>query len=246
MPELPTQPQIKEQPVLPGAENHNSSKIEEQLTQLIDILSENDKTQDDIQTQLAENNKVCNDIVNYFNVLKDADEKIHKELNNNFDYTKYLQSEIEKNQATLQTKLLQQQLEKEQAKFSTAINDITQTVTTNLEIIKQTVDNLKTTHDIITEDMQIINKHVDEVFTSQSVALKEETKNYYTETIKECQKTTSIVRDKCIDFLQQVDKENKNIISKIPHVKDEFKLKDIAVIGSCILNCVILLIFIFK
>lgn len=237
--ELPTQPQIKDKQIL---DPERTSKIEEQLGNLIEALSENEKAQDDINAQLAEQNKLCNDIVNYFNVLKEEDDRIHKELDNQFDYNKYLQSEIEKNQATMQTKLLEQQLEKEQAKFSAAISDITKTVTTNLEIIKSTVENLKSTHDLISEDMQVINKHVDDVFTSQSVALKEETKSYYTTTIEECRKTTDLVRNKCIDFLQQVDKENKNIISKIPHVKDEFKAKDLAILICCGLSCIFTLL----
>lgn len=162
-----------------------------------------------------------------FNTLK---EKLDCEV----DYTRELTTqaqnyEYKKNNAMLHNSLIATENQ---------INNFTKTLTEFVEekitAIEETVSNLQTVEDAVDQSIARFNKIASSNAENEYNALKKQSEDLLKSFTRKCQEDMEIMKKKSLDFLKECEKENKEIISKIPKVNNnKYSMKDYLLFGIC-------------
>lgn len=216
---LPVKPR---QELLPY-EKENYSSIEKAIIELSEEMANLSELKDAIEQSFKSKNetddKFQSEITAYFNSLRKEFDEFNSKFTREIDYTRELDLKIQNNEYRGQIYLLDKSLNEERAKITITIDEISVLVKSSLETINAKCSELQSADKIIQDS--IMKFRADSVSASENEykALKQNCENLLNTFTENSQKTLEIVKKQTIDFLTQCQKENKELILKVPAVK---------------------------
>ena len=162
-----------------------------------------------------------------FNALK---EKLDCEV----DYTRELTTQIQNYEYKKNNAMLQNSLIVTENKINNFTKTITEFVEEKITAIEETVSNLQTVEDAVDQSIARFNKIASSNAENEYNALKKQSEDLLKSFTRKCQEDMEIMKKKSLDFLKECEKENKEIISKIPKVNNnKYSMKDYLLFGIC-------------
>lgn len=189
-----------------SSELENLSELREAIEQSFDNKSMRD---DKFQTEITQ----------YFNSLTKKFEEFNERITREIDYNRELELKIEKNEYQGQVYLLEKQLNEERASITKVLDDISSTVKNSLMQITDKCRELKSADTIIEDSITKFRSDSFAASENEYKALAVKCENALKSFTENSSKTLDTVKKTAVEFIKQCEKENKELIRKVPEVK---------------------------
>lgn len=187
-------------------------------------------------------------MVEFYNSFNSTAKKLDENLNKEFNYTRFLQSEIDKKKYHLDYLALKKNLAEDRAQLIGVMEKINET----LDLRLKDIDNReKLANEAFDSKIQTLEKMV-ESFVQTETRIAENLKSFRTDMTKASENEYKILQTKCRDaivestkqveeikamvvkFLKSCEKHNDDLIKKVPAAKFKFDWKDFVIAGLSI------------
>jgi len=232
---LPVKPQ---QELIPY-EKENYSTIEKAIIELREELSNITELKEAIaqsfEDKSSAEDKFQENVTSSFNSLRQQLQEFNEKFNREIDYTRELNLKIKKNELEGQVYLLQRELTEERASITKTLDEISKLTKTTLQSVDDKCKELKTADNIIQEAITKFRIDSSSASENEYKALKANTLEMLKDFTDNAQKTLEVVKKLSKDFISQCEKENKNLISKVPGIKGKLSVENwIVLIFGCL------------
>ncbi|MBC6713580.1 hypothetical protein [Treponema sp. Marseille-Q3903] len=231
---LPVKPQ---QELIPY-EKENYSTIEKAIIELREELSNITELKEAIaqsfEDKSSAEDKFQENVTSSFNSLRQQLQEFNEKFNREIDYTRELNLKIKKNELEGQVYLLQRELTEERASITKTLDEISKLTKTTLQSVDDKCKELKTADNIIQEAITKFRIDSSSASENEYKALKANTLEMLKDFTDNAQKTLEVVKKLSKDFISQCEKENKNLISKVPGIKGKLSVENwiVLIFGS--------------
>jgi hypothetical protein len=199
------------------------STLERTITALGEEISNLTDLKDAIEMSFNRKNdvddKFQSEVTAYFNSLRKQFEDFNEKFSREIDYARELDLKIQNNEYRGQIYLLDKSLNEERAKLTISIDSIEKTVKETLQSVNDKCCELKSVDNIIQENMMKFRTDSFATTENEYKALKLNCETLLKNYTESAQKNLEAVKKNTIDFLAQCEKENKELIAKVPIVK---------------------------
>ena len=232
---LPVKPQ---QELIPY-EKENYSTIEKAIIELREELSNITELKEAIAQSFEDKSSAADkfqeNVTSSFNSLRQQLQEFNEKFNREIDYTRELNLKIKKNELEGQAYLLQRELTEERASITKTLDEISKLTKTTLQSVDDKCKELKTADNIIQEAITKFRIDSSSASENEYKALKANTLEMLKDFTDNAQKTLEVVKKLSKDFISQCEKENKNLISKVPGIKGKLSAENwIVLIFGCL------------
>jgi len=219
-------------------DEENPDEVLKRIENNLEILSEKVTTAEDSRAMYES-------MVDFYNSFTSTAKKLDENLNKEFNYTRYLQSEIDRKKYHLDYLALKKNLAEDRAQLNGTMEKINET----LDLRLKDIDNReKTANEAFDSKLQILEKKVEE-FIQTETRMDESLKSFRTDMTKASENEYKILSGKCresivenakkveeikvavISFLKSCEKQNEALIKKVPAAKFKFEWKDYVIVG---------------
>ncbi len=214
---------VKEKQELLPYEGEKHSTIEKAIMELSSELANLTELREAIEQSFDEQNlrddKFQTEITQYFNSVTKKFEEFNERITREIDYNRELDLKIQNNEQQGTIYLLQKQLNEERASITKILDELSSVVKNSLNQITDKCRELKSADTLIEES--IMKFRGDSFAASEgeykalSLKYEKELKNF----TENSSKTLETVKKTAIEFIKQCEKENKELIKKVPEVK---------------------------
>ena len=231
---LPVKPQ---QELIPY-EKENQSTIEKAIIELREELSNITELKEAIaqsfEDKSSAEDKFQENVTSSFNSLRQQLQEFNEKFNREIDYTRELNLKIKKNELEGQVYLLQRELTEERESITKTLDEISKLTKTTLQSVDDKCKELKTADNIIQEAITKFRIDSSSASENEYKALKANTLEMLKDFTDNAQKTLEVVKKLSKDFISQCEKENKNLISKVPGIKGKLSVENwiVLIFGS--------------
>lgn len=220
-------------------EKENYSTIEKAIIELSEELANISELRDAIEhsfeNKTATDDKFQTEVTTYFNSLRKQFEEFNEKFAREIDYNRELELKIQNNEYKGQIYLLERELNEERATITKTIDEINKVVKENLLTLSDKCRELKSADNLIEESISKFRGDAIAASENEFKALKMQCEKLLQTFTENAQKTLETVKKTSIDFITQCEKENKNLIGKIPIVKGKLTSENwIVIIFGCI------------
>ena len=203
-----------------GEKNTEIEKAIRELSAELENLSELRETiEQSFENKNLRDDKFQNEITQYFNSVTKKFEEFNERITREIDYNRELDLKIQNNEQQGTIYLLEKQLADERASITKVLDDVSSTVKNSLMQITDKCRELKAADNLIEESIQ---KFKGESFSASENEYKALSLKYEKELkafTENSSKTLETVKKTAIEFIKQCEKENKELIRKVPEVK---------------------------
>lgn len=184
-------------------------------------------------------------MVEFYNSFNATAKKLEENLNKEFNYTRFLQSEIDKKKYHLDYLALKKNLAEDRAQM----NGIMEKINETLDLRLKDIDNReRSSNESFDSKLQTMDKKVED-FVNIETRIEENLKGFRTDMTKASENEYKILAGKCresiventkkvdeiksavISFLKSCEKQNEQLIKKVPAAKFKFEWRDYAIVG---------------
>ena len=231
---LPVKPELKKAPAektLPVKEKQDllpydsekKSAIEKAIMELSSELENLSDLREAIE-QSFENKSMRDDnfqteITQYFNSITKKFEEFNERMTREIDYNRELDLKIQNNEQQGTIYLLQKQLNEERASITKILDELSSLVKNSLNQITDKCRELKSADNLIEESIMKFRSDTFAASENEYKALSLKCENTIKSFSENSTKILDTVKKTAIEFIKQCEKENKELIRKVPEVK---------------------------
>lgn len=175
-------------------------------------------------------------VVTYFNSLKKSFDEFSERFNREIDYSRELEERIKNADYSKQVLMLEKELQNERAKISLCTEEISSFVKEKMLLVGEKCRELKSADALIKDEIMKFRTEVFKASEENYIGLKNNCENVLREFTENAQQTLSALKKQSINFLDQCEKDNKNLLKKVPAVKKKIGLEQWIIISLGILG----------
>ena len=201
--------------------------LEELKSQIMHSFEEKNLHDEEFESQL----------ISYFNRIITGFEVFNKQFDREIDYNRELEERVKRQEYERQVTVLEKALNEEHARTTLFIANMTKKVEDAVEDLKEKSNALRTADSIIQEEIQKFRHENLDASKGEMALLRQKTSELLEKFTQRAQETLQTVKDNSTTFLKQCQKENEDLIKKIPKVRDgKFSIETALIVLSVVLG----------
>lgn len=201
--------------------------LEELKSQIMHSFEEKNLQDEEFESQL----------ISYFNRIITGFEVFNKQFDREIDYNRELEERVKRQEYERQVTVLEKALNEEHARTTLFIANMTKKVEDAVEDLKEKSNALKTADSIIQEEIQKFRHENLDASKGEMALLRQKTSELLEKFTQRAQETLQTVKDNSTTFLKQCQKENEDLIKKIPKIRDgKFPIETALIVLSVVLG----------
>lgn len=159
---------------------------------------------------------------------------LKEQLDCEVDYTRELTAQVQNYELKKNNTMLQNSLLNTENKINSFVTNLDEYMKDKISEIENSISSLLTVEDAIDQSIARFNKVASSNATNEYSVLKSQAEGLLKSFTKQCHKDLEVIKEKSLDFLKECEKENKDIISRIPKVNNnKYSMKDYLLFGIC-------------
>ena len=231
-PRLPVRPKKR---TVPYDNPENLSEIEEAIIRLSEEISNLTDFREGIEQLFSEkqsdDKQRENLVTKYYNSLQQKFTNLNDRLTTEIDYRNELEERVRSANYSREVYLLEQELDKERAKISLFVDELSSSTKETLGRISDKIVEMKGAEQLIKEATLKFRSDASQCTQSEFEVLKNSGVTQMKGIAESAQSSIDSVKKSATAFLAQCDKENKELIKKIPRVKEKLGFENWLTIG---------------